>query len=256
MSERTPLVLLHGVTMSGRGWRPVVPRLEQHHEVHTPTALGHRGGEPVTERPVRVSHLVDEVERRLDAQGLDRVHVAGNSLGGWMAVELARRGRALTATALSPGGFFDDDGHGRAAPVRSLRRIALLERLSRPLGPLPHRLAVVRRLALDGVSTRGHLVSATASIQSARDLAECLVLEDVLRTDEAVEPLDPLPCPVTIAWSERDRILPMAQGLPIARRRLPAARFVILPGLGHVPMLDDPEMVADVVLRTTGGRGA
>jgi pimeloyl-ACP methyl ester carboxylesterase len=203
---------------------------------------------------VRVGDLVDDLERRLDKQGLEQVHVAGNSLGGWMGVEMARRGRALSVTALSPGGFWDEDGHSRRAPIRALRRIALLEKLSRPLGPLPHRLGVVRRLALGDIATRGHLVSAAASVQSARDLAGCLVLEDILRTDESVELLDPLPCPVTIAWSERDRILPMREGLPNARRLVPAARFVILPGIGHVPMLDDPKMVADVVLRTTGVR--
>ena len=251
-TERSPLVLLHGVTMSGRVWRPVVPLLEGHHDVHTPTALGHRGGEEATHRPVRVRDLVDDLERRLDRDGLDRVHVAGNSLGGWMAVELARRGRALSVTALSPGGFWDQGGRERHAPIRALRRIALTERLSRPLGPLPHHLGAVRRLALGDVATRGHLVSAAASIQSARDLAACTVLEDVLGTDEHVELLEPVPCPVTIAWSEKDRILPIREGLPNARRLVPGARFVILPGLGHVPMLDDPAMVADVVLRTTG----
>ena len=241
--------------MSGRVWRPVLPLLQEHHEVHTPTAMGHRGGEEVTHRPVRVSDLVDDLERRLDRHGFEQVHVAGNSLGGWMAIELARRGRALSVTALSPGGFWDEEGRHRAAPIKALRRIALMERLSRPLGPLPHHLGVVRRLALGDVATRGHLVGAAASIQSARDLAGCVVLEDVLGTDEAVEPLDPTPCPVTIAWSERDRILPMREGLPNARRLVPGARFVILPGVGHVPMLDDAGLVADVVLRTTGVRG-
>src|SRR3954453_11344657 len=136
VTDRSPLVLLHGVTMSGRVWRPVLPLLQEHHEVHTPTAMGHRGGEEVTHRPVRVSDLVDDLERRLDRHGFEQGHVAGNSLGGWMALELARRGRALSVTALSPGGFWDERGENRAAPIKALRRIALMERLSRPLGPL------------------------------------------------------------------------------------------------------------------------
>lgn len=252
--ERTPLVLLHGVTMSGRVWRPVVPLLSDHHEVHTPTALGHRGGTSVTARPVTIEGLVDDLERRLDGLGLDRVHAAGNSLGGWMAIELARRGRAASVTALSPGGFFDTAS--RAVARRTLNRVSLMARLGRPLGALPHHVPLVRRLALADVSTRGHLVPTATAITSARDLAACEALADVLATEESVEPLEPLPCPVTIAWSEHDRVLPLDTCGSIARRRLPDARFVILPGLGHVPMLDDPAMVADVVLRTTGAARA
>ena len=95
-------MLLHALGMSARVWDDVRPLLEPHHEVIALTALGHRGGAKPVHRPARVGDMVDDAERSLDELGLERPHIAGNSIGGWMAIELARRGRARTACALSP----------------------------------------------------------------------------------------------------------------------------------------------------------
>jgi pimeloyl-ACP methyl ester carboxylesterase len=81
-SPRDPLVLLHPLAMSARVWDAVTPWLEPFHDVVALTALGHRGGAAATQRPVTVRELVDHTERALDAHGLDRPHIAGNSLGG------------------------------------------------------------------------------------------------------------------------------------------------------------------------------
>ena len=99
MTTDTPLLLLHGVMMSETVWDRVIPRLGDGLEVIPMTAMGHRGGPAARDRPALVEHLVDDVERRLDALGQARVHIAGNSLGGWMAIELARRGRAASAVS-------------------------------------------------------------------------------------------------------------------------------------------------------------
>jgi pimeloyl-ACP methyl ester carboxylesterase len=258
MSEepRPAVVLLHGVTMSGRVWRPVAPLLTPYLDVHTPTSLGHRGGSQVETSPTTVSDLVDDAERYLDAEGLERPHLAGNSLGGWMAIELARRGRAASVCAISPGGFWDDRGaRGRDRTVRTLQRIALLGRLSRPLGVLPHLLPLSRRIAMADIAERADQLSPRHAASAVYDLAECVVLADVLSTHERVEPFAAeLPCPITVAWAEMDRILPLRTLGQVARERLPQARFEILPGVGHVPMIDDPVMVADSILRACGVR--
>jgi len=72
-------------------WRDIVPPLSEHHDVHAPTLLEHRGRPAIQRRPVSVSDIVDATERYLDERGLARPHLVGNSLGGWVAVELARR---------------------------------------------------------------------------------------------------------------------------------------------------------------------
>src|SRR5579872_257901 len=135
-----PLVLFHGVLGSEAMWRHVVPLLSATHETFAPTALGHRGGRPAAERPARIADVIDDAQRTLDELGLDAPHLAGNSMGGWIAIELARRGRARSVCALSPGGFWRTRPLNSAASsdrtVHVLRRIMKDTRRGRPLLPL------------------------------------------------------------------------------------------------------------------------
>jgi pimeloyl-ACP methyl ester carboxylesterase len=73
-----------------------------------------------------------------------------------------------------------------------------------------------------------------------------------LRTLAAGRALDPLPCPITVAWSEKDTLLPAATYGAVAHERLPGATFEILSDVDHVPMFDDPELVARTILAVTG----
>lgn len=251
MAGKPPLVLLHGVTMSERVWDDVTPLLAARHEVITPTAVGHRGGPAALRRPARVEHLVDDIEGRLDALGLRRAHIAGNSLGGWMAIELARRGRAETVCALSPAGFWDSGARSQSVATRRIAREAATGRLLGFLAPLGLRSAMIRRVALRNIAVHGDRITPAQAMTVLRDLLGCTVTADLLGTDEYIASLDPLPCPITVAWSEKDRVLPAQIHAAVARARLPEAVFSLLPGVGHVPMIDDPELVARTIFATT-----
>ncbi|WP_098699363.1 alpha/beta fold hydrolase [Nocardia farcinica] len=249
---RSSVVLFHGVTMSAAAWDDVVPHLSDHHEVFAPTALGHRGGPAVRQRPVRVRDVVDAAERMLDDRGIEQAHLAGNSLGGWIAIELALRGRASSVCALSPAGFWNPGGHGQTAAVRKLRRLGALTRATHRVQPLVFRSATIRRVAMRDIACHADRLSPAQALTAATDLVECAATEDLLATDEYIPAVPELPCPITLAWSGADAILPPEVNGRIARERLPQARFEILPGVGHVPMIDDPELVAATILATTG----
>jgi pimeloyl-ACP methyl ester carboxylesterase len=252
VSSREPLVLFHGLTMSARAWSRTRPLLEDDYEVITPTALGHRGGRPATRRPATIADVVDDAERTLDALGLETAHLAGNSMGGWMALELARRGRARTVCALSPAGTWDVTSreHRRTRAVLSQTRTDT--RRSRALLPLALRSAAVRRFALRGTAADGARVAREELLGVVADLLACDIAQDLLDTTEALAPmLDPLPCPVTIAWSERDALLLPAVNGAMARTLVPGADHITLPGVGHVPMLDDPALVAATIRAST-----
>jgi pimeloyl-ACP methyl ester carboxylesterase len=243
-------VLMHGATGSGRIWQDIVPLLSEHHDVHAPTLLGHRGGPAIQRPPAKVSDMVDAAEHYLDEHGLARAHFAGNSLGGWVAIELARRGRAASVCAFSPAGFWwDSDSHERV--FGQIRRKRALARVSRPIAPLVLRSAVARRLGLRGVACHGDRLTAARVLELTDDSNDCPFMDDY-SPDEQVEPLDPLPCTITLAWAQFDRLVPATTYGRTARERLPGATWVLLPGVGHIPMIDDPELVARTIMAATG----
>jgi len=253
--EKPPVVLFHAFMLSGNVWQDVVPALSDHHRVFTPTLLGHRGGPPARHHPVRIWDVIDAAEGYLDEHGLRRPHLAGNSMGGFVALELARRGRAASVCALSPAGFWSAEDGSHARGAGKVRRIATLSRLSRPMAPLVFRSATVRRLSLRFLNSacHGDRLTEAQAIGSVEDVVSCAVSNELLSTaEEQIAPLDPLPCPVTIAWGEKDTLLPIEPYGRIARQRLPRASFEIVPGVNHVPMFDDPALVARTILAVTG----
>jgi pimeloyl-ACP methyl ester carboxylesterase len=247
-----PVVLLHGASMSARAWAPVLPALEAHHDVLVPTMAGHRGGAPWPEgKAVGVAGIADDVETVMDAAGMPTAHLVGNSLGGWVALELARRGRARSVVALSPAG-----GWGSRW---DLRRLVWSFRLGQALGGssllrATARRPAVRRLLLRRVLERGDRVPTADVPDLFDDMAGCAILDELLAgavEHGGVRGFDELPCPVRVAWSGRDRLIPWRRHGVALRERLPGAEFVRLPRVGHVPMWDDPDLVVNTVLGVT-----
>lgn len=243
---REPLVLLHGVTCSARIWAPVIPRLSGRYDVIAPTAIGHRGG-TVTRGPTRIVDVVDDAERMLDDLQLERTHLAGNSMGGWVAIELARRGRALSVCALSPAGCWQAESANHLHATEALKAVVRMTRLTRWALPALARSAVVRRFAMRDNAAHGERLTPAMLIDMADDLLGCTARDDLLATTDALAPLDPLPCPIMLAWSERDRIFPPLVNGAWARKLFPGAQWRLLPRVGHLPMLDDPALVAKTI---------
>ncbi len=247
-----PLVLLHGANMSWRAWRPVLPFLTGRHEVFVPTMAGHRGG-PVLEagNEYGMTAVVDALCGQLDAAGIETAHLAGNSLGGWAAIELARRGRARSVTAISPAGSW------RSA--RDLTRLLFMFRMARAaIGAAPLRSLAgnpaMRRAWMGRVVAHPGRIDAADLADLIADAAECSALSGALSGRVRLHPMEPFDvalCPVRIAWAERDRTIPYRRyGHPM-RAVIPGAEFVMLPGVGHVPMSDDPRLVARTILEVT-----
>ena len=207
-----PLFLFHGILCSERRLAHVVPLLAQDFDVIVPTALGHRGGPRPATRPASIEDVVDYAERQLDELGIEKAHLAGNSMGGWIALELARRGRARSVCALSPAGFWEEGWPERERAFEVLLARAprcapgpvasrpLLAR-SRPLPPLGHARSLPPRRP-----GRPRERSSTLSRRRRR-------LRHRRGADRSpatqFEPLE-APCPVTIAWAAEDRLFPLS----------------------------------------------
>jgi pimeloyl-ACP methyl ester carboxylesterase len=118
--------------------------------------------------------------------------------------------------------------------------------------PLVLKSPMVRRLAFQTGARHGDRISARRGVEIFDDFLGCTVTDEIFSTDDQqIALLDPLPCPVTVAWSEKDVIVPVASYGPKARERLPRATFTTLPDVGHDPMMDNPELVAQILLGVT-----
>ncbi|MFI5506338.1 alpha/beta fold hydrolase [Mycobacterium sp. NPDC051804] len=254
-SEKSALVLMHGILMSGSCWQDVVPLLSDHHEVFTPTALGHYGGPPVLRRPTTSGDLVDAAEHYLDQQGLERPHLVGLSLGGWMAIELARRGRAESVCALAPAGFWSAGDRAQSHARKEVRKFVAMGRLASPVRPIvafAMKSAIVRKIGFRTAACHPDRISAALGAQLLDGIIGATInVDDLLASDEQIAPLDPLPCPITIAWSANDAVVQLSPNDRVARQRVPQASFTVLPGVGHVPFFDDPDLVARTILAST-----
>lgn len=249
------LVLLHGL---GSRWQVFVPVLTRLTRTHRVTALDFPGfGARPLDPAVRldVDGLADWVSRQLAARGLHRPHIVGSSMGGAVALELARRGDAGAVTAFAPIGF------GNRIERTGTR--ALLAALRAAAKRMPDALArAVRTSAGRAVllwPTFGHPVRIDPAVAVAdlRALGTCAGFDEALASVAAQGPSAAAPgVPTTIVWGSRDAVLPCAPQSRRARRLLPEARHVVLRGAGHLPFADDPARCAALILgaRPAGSR--
>jgi pimeloyl-ACP methyl ester carboxylesterase len=198
-----------------------------------------------------MAHIVDDAERLLDDLRFDTAHLAGNSMGGWVALELARRGRARSVCAFSPAGCWPkaQDSNRPAAALRSAMRQT---RLGKGLLPIFARSARFRSWAMRLNTAHGERITTSELVEIGEDVLGCTIADDLLGGKEALGLLESGPCPITLVWPETDRVFPVGEYGARAQVLVPGARFLVLKGVGHVPMFDAPELVANTVLETTG----
>jgi pimeloyl-ACP methyl ester carboxylesterase len=229
----------------------VLPSLERRHDVLAISLPGY-GESPPLEREPTVPALADAVEEELDATGWETAHIAGNSLGGWVAAELARRGRARSVVAISPAGLWT-----RKEFAYSRRSVEASYAGTQLLAPYAERLTrsrALRALLFSQVTARGWRMEPEEAAYAMRAMAHSPSFtgtkEWIARTGAMPEGLNEIRCPFLVAWGTLDLLLPSRQA-PRWARLVPGAELVELPQLGHVPMSDDPELTSRTILDFT-----
>lgn len=243
-----PLVLVHGVTHRRQAWYPVLDELAERREVILVDLPGHGQSPPFQTDGLSVKDaLRRDFKAFLTHAGLERPHLAGNSLGGLVALVAGAEGDARSVTALSPAGFWRDEAD--FAYTRRLFTGCLS--LADLLGPCAERAArsrAARRVLYGTFTAHPSRVPAEHVLGDVRGF---LYARPALRTLlTAAEPFTdtiPVEVPVTIAWAGRDLVLPRRQA-ETAKQRLPHAEHRILPGVGHLSMFDNPRLIAKLLL--------
>jgi pimeloyl-ACP methyl ester carboxylesterase len=247
-----PLLVLHGTGGSRRHWAPVRSKLAAHRDLIAVDLPGHGESDPPAgdsgHTPLGYAAALAAF---LDDLGVDSPHVAGDSVGGWTALELAKLGRARSVVAIAPAGLWR-----RRDPWRCSLRLWGMYQLGRLAAPS------VRR-ALRSEAGRVRLLRGTVakplnlSEEEARDVIETYnntptLTKHLAQTRRArFRDGGEIQVPVTVAWGDDERLIP-----PSARRpdELPShTRTVTLSGCGHIPFWDDPEQVAEMILEATAG---
>ncbi len=246
-----PAVLLHGVGSRLEVFEPVTELLAGHLDVIAVDLPGFGASQPAAAGDGGVVALADAVERLLAALGLGRVHLVGSSMGGGIALELAGRDRARSVTAFAPIGMWRRPGLLWCRTlISSARRLA---RVVRPV--LPALLATRGGRAGVLAAFYGHPLG----VRVERGRADIEAFVAAPGTHAALRGFGhwrvPPPgvlagVPITVVWGARDVVLPMRTQAARARRLLPAARHLQLPGCGHLPFPDDPAACLSAVLRT------
>jgi pimeloyl-ACP methyl ester carboxylesterase len=249
-----PLVLIHGFTGSWRVWELVLPALERRHDVLAPTLPGHAGG-PALEGELGHGLVPDAIERMMDAAGFESAHVVGNSLGGYVALQLAARGRADSVVALAPAGGW---APGDESYKDMLRDYAEMHELAKAAAPHAEAIAATpqgRQQATGWIAANGehippatvaNIIRATAGCDGAAEMVEYALHNPWTLDAERIA------CPVRIVWGTEDKLLPWPSAA--ARYRddwLPHADWVELDGVGHCPQLDVPLETAQLILGFT-----
>ncbi len=248
------MVCLHGFTGTWRAWELVLPMLERHHDVLAPTLPGHAGGPPIA-ADVSSEKILDALEDAMDEAGFATAHLVGNSIGGYLALRLAARGRAESVVALAPAG-------GWATGDESYKdTLALFETWQKQLKTFaPQADALVqtaagRRQATQAMTTSFEHIPPELVAHQMNGTANCTGVADMnamaLREGYHVE-AERITCPVRVVWGTEDALLPW----PSAAARyledwLPHADWVELDGVGHCPQLDVPLETAQLILGFT-----
>ena len=245
---------LHGFADTWRTWELVLPELERHHDVLAPTLLGHAGGPPI-EGPINEDVMAVAVERAMDDAGFDTAHIAGNSLGGYLALHLAARGRARSVVALAPaGGWTDGDESYKDA-------LSYFETMQEMLAAaLPHADTIVstpegRRRATAYVSENFEHLSPDLCAHLMRGAGNCpavFPLVDHSRREGWKLDAEKVDCPVRVVWGTADRLLEWPRAAARYRNEwVPAADWVELEGVGHCIQLDVPLEAAQLIVGFT-----
>lgn len=243
------LVLLHGIGHRRQIWDPIIDDLATRYEVIAPDLSGF-GESPAFAGGISYSmeNAVDHLSTQFELWGVTKPHIVGNSLGGAIALELGSRGLVSSVTALSPAGFFGPISRFQALfSLIFLRLLALVS--PKPVLKALAQTEIGRKLSGMLLYTHPERQTPEGAYGDALALKHATAFERTARQGVTYRFNSQVPVTTTIAWATDDRILPYSQAAT-AKERIPSAEHVDLPRCGHVPIIDDPELVTRVIETT------
>jgi len=182
--------------------------------------------------------------------------VVGNSLGGYIVLLLAARGRASRAVLFAPAGGWAPGDDSWVTVINPFFRAMLAQ--VRAAAPHAAELLATdegRRLATAQTTVRYEHIPAELLVHQLLGTAGCEGAEQLMdrgASDGWELDAAEIGCPLRIVWGTADRVLPWPGSAARYRAELPNADWVILDDVGHLPQLDVPVETAQLILDFTG----
>ena len=247
------LLCLHGFMDTWRTWELVLPMLEREHDVVAMTLPGHAGGSSV-DLSGSTDVFVDAVERSMDAAGFGLAHLVGNSLGGYVALQLAARGRAASVVAFAPAGGWAPGDRSYEGLLVAQQELQIQARAVAPRAQMFLATPRGRRRATQLITSNYEHIPADLLAHQILGIAGCTGAAALIRSalhEGWKLDAERISCPVRIVWGTADKLLPWPQAAARYRAELPHADWVTLDGIGHCPQLDVPLEAAQLILGFT-----
>jgi pimeloyl-ACP methyl ester carboxylesterase len=248
----SPLVCIHGFMDTWRTWELMLPMLERSHDVLAPTLPGHAGGPPISGSADAAS-AADAVERAMDDAGFGTANIVGNSLGAYLALELAARGRADSVVALAPAGGWADGGNSAAETLAIQKRIHdAVKEVAAEADAIVANDAGRRRATRYLTERYEHIPAELLAHQLRGAASEPLstLIKNARREQWSLD-AERITCPVRIVWGTEDKLLPWPSAATRFREVMPHADWVVLDGVGHAPQLDIPLETSQLIVGFT-----
>ncbi len=251
--SQPPLVLIHGLGSAATAFKPVITQLSKNFSVITVDLPGH-GQSPFDPSQAMDPHslgrlIFDTIE---STYGIHEFHVAGNSLGGWIALEMAadQPRRIKSLIGLAPAGLWLTPASGR---LPSEARSYYLAKVLKPFLKIGLRSQLLRKIGFSSVSPQWQELSYQICYDASFAMATCtgyFPAWDGMLTKRFEARID-AQVPVTILFGDTDNTLPY----PASQERslAPAhCNWVVLDSCGHAPMWDYPELIVKIIKQASG----
>ncbi len=244
---------MHGLGAGLRSWDPIIDQLAPTREVIAVDLPGF-GQTPPLSGEVSIATLTDALADFIREQGLDGVSTAGQSMGGRMVLELARRGVGGDTVALDPGGFWSD--RERTVFGATLRPSVALVKLLRNRLPTLLGNPVGRSLLLAQLSPRPWALARETVLPDVQGLADSPSVDAALVAltkgpKQQGAPAGTTPGRVTIGWGRRD-LVTLPRQAARAVELFPDAELHWFEKCGHFPQWDAPREAVRLILDRTG----
>ena len=243
--EGPALIFVHGLGAAWQSWLENIPEFARDHRVVAMDLPGF-GCSDLPEHDISIEHYADWAFRLLDELGIERGTIVGNSMGGFIAADMAiREPERVQRLALVSAAVFWQE-YRRAQPLVELARRSDAI-VARAMTRVTDDVAARPRLRSWALATAGfrypHLIEkqlAHELVRSARRTDGYLPALEALADFPLEEELPKISCPALIVWGAQDTLVPVKDAKRL-EALIPDSRRVVFERTGHVAMLERPE---------------